>query len=261
MALKAYYVGFRKYLPLLQNLTMRDLKVKYRRSVLGIAWSILNPLLTMLVLTQVFGRLMKIQVENFPVYYILGATIFNFFSEATQNSLSSVLSAGALIKKVYIPKYIFPLEKCMFAFVNQLFSMIAVLIVMIFQRTAFHWTMILFFIPMIYVFVFAVGMSLILSSLTVYFRDIMHLYGVLITIWMYLTPLIYPIELIEGSWIMHIVRCNPLYYYMQYFRDVMMYGIVPGWEWNLICLAFSVGVLAIGVLIFKRLQDRFILHI
>lgn len=262
---KAYWADFKRYLPLLWSLTSRDIKLKYRRSVLGLAWSILNPLLIMIVLTQVFGMLLKITVDNFPVYYIVGSSLFNFFSEATTGSMSSVLSSAPLIKKVYIPKYIFPLEKCMFSLVNLLFSMIAVVIVMAFYIIIGDlqpsWTILLFFLPIFYCFLFAVGMSLILSALTVFFRDLLHLWGVVMTVWLYLTPIIYPLEVIQDSWVMTVVQFNPLYYYVQYFRAVMMYGQVPGLLFNLGCLAMGLATIAIGVLIFKKTQDKFILHI
>ncbi|MBQ9414120.1 MAG: ABC transporter permease [Clostridia bacterium] len=261
-------------MPLLGNLTRRDLKVKYRRSFLGLAWSILNPLLTMLVLTQVFGLLLKIRVENFPVYYIVGAAMWNFFTEATTGAMSSIIGSAALIKKVYIPQYIFPLEKCLYALVNLAFSMIAVIIVMLFQLFPITWAAVLLFIPVLYCFIFSVGMSLILSSLTVYFRDILHLYGVLTTIWMYLTPIIYPISIIRDSvetsgaaaFVYGVIQWNPMYHYVEYFRSVLMYGtgqytVLPGLIENLICAGFAVFTLAIGALIFKKAQRKFILHI
>lgn len=278
--LKASVADFRRFLPLLHNLTTRDIKVKYRRSVLGLAWSVLNPLLTMLVLTQVFGLLLKINVPNFPVYYILGSTMFNFFSESTTTSMSSITGSAALIKKVHIPKYLFPLEKCVFAAVNFFFSMIAVAIVMLMQpwlqklsvfvnpATEIHpivgpsWTMLLFFVPFIYCFIFSVGASLILSTLTVFFRDILHLYSVFLTVLMYLTPIIYPMAVIENSKVVYtIVKCNPLYYYVEYFRSVMMYGKWPGLKWDLVCLGLSLLFLAIGLWLFKKKQDKFILYI
>lgn len=260
--LKNAWITFRKFCPLLWNLTSRDFKLKYRRSFLGVAWSILNPLLMMLVLTQVFGLLLKVKVENFPVYYIVGSTMWNFFSEATNLSMSSITNAASLIKKVYIPKYIFPLEKCMFALQNFLFSMIAVVIVMLFQRFIPSPTAFLILIPIGYCFVFAVGVGLILSALTVFFRDVMHLYSILLTMWMYITPIIYPVEVIQDSAIIYgIVKCNPMYYYVSYFRDLLMYNTIPDLRVNLICLAFSAGALLLGILIFKKLQDKFILHI
>ena len=141
-------------MPLLKNLVAKDFKIKYRRSVLGVAWSVLNPLFTMLVITTVFGKLLRIQVENFATYYIVGFAIWNFFSEATSNSLSSILSSAPLIKKVYIPKYIFPLEKCLFSLVNFFFTLIAVVIVMLILKVPFHATFFLSIIPMLYALVF-----------------------------------------------------------------------------------------------------------
>lgn len=205
---KSFYWSFKKFFPLLLNLAAKDIKIKYRRSVLGILWSIFNPLLTMMVLTQVFGMLLRVQVENFATYYILGSSLWNFFSESTSISMMSIISSSSLIKKVYVPKYIFPLEKCLFGLINFAFSMIAVVVVMLVQGTKLTFTLLLFPIPVIYCFVFCVGFSLILSALTVYFRDMMHLYGILLTVWIYLTPIIYPEELIKNhSVIFSIVKC------------------------------------------------------
>ena len=262
MALKNILITFRRYCPLLWNLASRDFTLKYRRSFLSIAWSILNPLLMMLVLTQVFGLLLKIQVENFPVYYIVGSSMWTFFSEATNLSMSSIMGASTLIKKVYVPKYIFPLEKCLFALENFIFSLIAVVIVMLFQRFVPPATALLFFIPVLYCFVFSVGIGLILSALAVFFRDVVHLYSIVLTIWMYITPIIYPIEVVQDSALIYgIIQCNPMYYYVGYFRDLLMYNTIPDLRFNLICIAFSLGALALGLLVFKKTQDKFILHI
>ena len=129
-----------KYRFLLNELISRDLKVKYRRSVLGILWSVLNPLLMMIVITTVFQHVFRFDIEYFPLYYLTGSLIFNFVSEATNGAMTSVLDNAALIKKVYIPKYIFPLEKCLFSFVNMLFSMIAVLLIVVLYRFKLSWT-------------------------------------------------------------------------------------------------------------------------
>ncbi len=263
-----FWGDFKRYLPLMANLTARDLKVKYRRSFLGIAWSILNPLLTMLVLTQVFSVLLKVRVENFPVYYIVGASMWNFFVDATTGSMESVINASSLIKKVYIPKYVFPLEKCLFSLVNFAFSLIAVVIVMLFQLFPITPAALLMPVPILYCFVFSVGVSLILSAMAVYFRDIIHLYSVLTTVWMYLTPIIYPISLIRDSSkvLFGIIQCNPMYHFVEYFRAVMMYGsgdytALPGLSENVICFAFAASFLLIGALVFHKAQDKFILHI
>lgn len=159
---------FKKYIGLLSNLILRDLKVKYRRSILGFIWSILNPFLMMLIISAVFSSVFKYDIKDFPVYYLTGSLMFGFVSEATSGSLFSVIGAAPLIKKVYIPKYIFPLEKCLFALVNMMFSMIAVAIVFLIFKIEPNWTILLFPIPIIYAFIFSVGLSLMLATWNVF---------------------------------------------------------------------------------------------
>lgn len=271
---KSFFYNFKKYLPLMRNLASKDFKIKYRRSILGVAWSILNPLLTMLVLTAVFSMLLGIRdypdVGDFAVYYIVGAAIWNFFSEATTGSITSVLSSASLIKKVYIPKYIFPLEKCLFALINFCFSLIAVAIVMVLRQYPPGITVLLSPIPLFYCLLFAIGMSLILSAVSVYFQDIIHLYSVILTLWMYLTPIIYPMSIIENkidqnSFIqvaaLTVIKYNPLTLFVEYFRDVVIYNRVPGLEQNVLCIVYGLAVLLIGIFTFNKLQKKFILHI
>ncbi len=267
-----FFNDFKRFTPLLKNLVTKDIKIKYRRSVLGIAWSILNPMLTMIVLTQVFKMLLKIEVDNFATYYIVGSAMWGFFSEATTISLDAILGSASLIKKVYIPKYIFPLEKCLYSLVNFMFSLIAVLIVMLFQGVYPTFTTLLFPIPVLYCFLFTCGMCLLLSAITVYFRDIAHLYSVFLTMWIYLTPIIYPIQIIENQLaakpddtfikIVHtVIQWNPMTHFVQYFRDVVMYNTVPGLSENLSCLAISCFVFFVGCFVFKKAEGKFILHI
>ncbi|MGL5973139.1 MAG: ABC transporter permease [Oscillospiraceae bacterium] len=253
---------FKKYTFLLSNLIQRDIKVKYKRSILGVVWSVLNPLLMMIVITTVFSKLFIRDVPNFHIYYLTGYTIFSFISEATSMSLFSIIGNASLLKKVQIPKYIFPLEKSLFAFINVLFSMVAVFLVMIGTGFKFTPTMLLFPIPLMYALVFSVGMSLFLSALTVFFRDIVHLYSVFLTAWMYATPIIYPLELIgQSKALSFIVKFNPMYYFVKYFRDVLMYDTIPNISFNLICILISLSSLLIGFFVFSKTQDKFILHI
>lgn len=264
---RSFFSDFKRFMPLLKNLVSKDFKIKYRRSVLGVAWSVLNPLFTMLVLTVVFRVILRIDVGvDFATYYIVGASLWNFFSEATSTSISSILTAGALIRKVYIPKYIFPLEKCVFSLVNFAFSLVAVLAVMLIRGVYPTWTTLLFPIPVLYCFVFACGLSLFLSAVTVYFRDVQHLYSVLLTMWIYLTPILYSMDTLEklGSnmqFIKYVVSLNPLTQYVNYFRSVVMMGQLPSLQDNLICMAMSLIALGFGTLVFKKAEGKFILHL
>lgn len=257
---KEYLDKFKRYLPLVKNLVSRDLKVKYRRSVLGYLWSVLNPLLMALVIHTVFSHMFRFQILYFATYYLTGSLIFTFVIDCTSNGLTSVIDAAPLIKKVYLPKYIFPLQKCTFAFVNMLFGTIAVLVVMLIQRVPFHWTMLLFFVPMLYAFVFAYGMGLILSALAVFFRDIQYLYSVFTQIWLYLTPIIYPEELLLATKFGFVLKLNPMYYYTHMIRSFVMYGTLPSAQEHLMCIFFALVALMAGVTVFKKAQDKFILY-
>ena len=173
---------FLKYKTLLNELVVRDIKVRYRKSVLGLLWTVLNPLLMMCVITVVFSTLFRQNIPNFPIYYLAGSLIFSFNSEATSNGLYSIIGSASLIKKVYIPKYLFPISKVLSALVNLGFSLVAMFVVMIVTGAPFHATLLLMPLPIFYVFLFTSGLSLLLAAATVYFRDIAHFWGVFVLV-------------------------------------------------------------------------------
>lgn len=251
---------FGRYKYLLRYLVQRDIKVKYRRSVLGVVWSVLNPLLMMLIMTAVFQFIFEQDIPYFPVYLISGQVIFNFFSEATNLAMDSVLGASTLLKKVYIPKYIFPLEKVFFSMFNAMFSMLALLLVMIFVRPPVTMWILLTPVPLILLAIFNLGVGLILASLVVFFRDIKHLYGVLLTALTYMTPIFYPVDLLSPA-MQTILRFNPLFWYVGMMRQVVYVGAAPTMLQWVVCVACAAVALAAGVLIMKKTQDRFILYI
>ena len=184
----------RQYIALIHELVVRDLKVKYRRSFLGYLWSLLNPLLMMIVMNIVFSSVFRSDIANFPLYLICGQTLFNFFTESTSMALNSVIWNASLIKKIYIPKFIFPISRALSSFVTMSFSLAAILVVMLFTRATFYWTLLLTVVPIFLLLVFCCGMSMILSALAVYFRDVTHLWGVVTLAWTYLTPIFYSVE-------------------------------------------------------------------
>ena len=188
------WTHLKKYQPLIHELVSRDLKVKYRRSFLGYIWSILNPLLMMLLQSIIFSYMFRNDIPNFPLYLICGNTLFTFFNETTSMGLTSVIQNAPLIKKVYIPKFIFPISRVMSSFVNLLFSLAAIVLVMVITRSPFYWTILLVWAPLLLLLVFCAGMAVLLSALAVYFRDLQYLYGILTMAWMYATPLFYPIS-------------------------------------------------------------------
>ena len=245
----------------LESLVTRDFKLKYRRSVLGVLWSILNPLLMMIVLAAVFSYMFRFQIENFPLYLILGTIMFDFMNRGTTGALESVIHAQSLIKKIRINKMIFPLQKVIFELVNFAISLVAVVIVMAYFQVipSIH---ALWGLPLLIVIVtlFTAGLGLLLSALAVFFRDVMHLWGVLITAWTYATPLFYPFEMLP-DWMQTAEMFNPMYHYVTFFRDVMMWNTNPGGLECLVCLGMAAITFAVGFIVFRATENKFILHI
>ena len=256
---------FVKYRALINQLVQRDIKTKYRRSVLGLLWTVLNPLLMMTVLSIVFSYFFSRygDVENFPVYLLCGQVIFNFFNESTSIAMGSIVHSGELIKKVYVPKYLFPITKVMSSGVNLLSSMIALVIVMVATRSRVTPTVLLAVFPLLYILLFSTGVSLFLSAAAVSFRDLMHLYSVVTTAWMYLTPVIYPMSILDGApkWAVFIINANPLTAFIKIFRAVVLDGVTAPWILHVQSIVWCVIALVIGSLVFKKSQDKFILKI
>ena len=162
--MKSYLQNFKRFRPLLEELVARDVKIKYRRSVLGVLWTLLNPLFMMIILSVVFSNLFKFDVENYSLYILSGQVVFNFFSGATTDAMSAIFGNASLIKKVYVPKYLFVVSRVFSSFINLLASFTALLLVMIATRAELHWTVLLVPIPMLLLVVFSLGVGLVLSE-------------------------------------------------------------------------------------------------
>lgn len=193
----------------ISSLVSKDFKLKYRRSVLGVAWSVLNPLLMMCVLAAVFTNVLKFgDVANFPMYLILGNVLFALMSDSTSTAMTSILESAPLIKKIKISKMIFPIEKVLFQLVNFAISLIAVVIVMVFFRIAPTVNLLALPLLLVYMLLFCSGLGMLLSALAVFFRDICHFWSVIITAWTYATPLFYPVSLLP-DWMQTAERSTP----------------------------------------------------
>ena len=245
----------------LASLVSKDFKLKYRRSFLGIVWSVLNPLLMMIVLAAVFSYMFRFNIENFPLYLILGQIMFDFMNRSTNSAMSSIIDAQSLIKKIRIEKMIFPMEKVMFELLNTAISMIAAVLVMAYFQVlpSVH---AIWGLPLLIIFItmFSFGLSLLISALSVFFRDVMHLWSVVLTAWTYATPLFYPFAILPG-WMQTLERFNPMYVYVTYVRDVVLYQTVPSVGMHVACVAFAAVSLLLGIVVFKKNQHKFILFI
>ncbi len=253
-------VAMRKYRFLIRQLVGRDFKTKYKRSVLGVFWSFLNPLLTMAVQYVVFSSLFRFDLPYYQVYLIVGIVFYNFFSESTNMALSSIIGNAGLITKVYVPKYIYPLTRVLSSLVNLVISLIPLLLVTLVSGIVPTKAYLLVPFALLCLAVFSLGIGLLLAALMVFFRDIQFLWGVLSMIWMYLTPIFYPVSILPKgvSWVLDV---NPLHYFITFARTCFMDGISPEPVMYLQCFLMAMGALLVGALVFRKTQDRFVLYL
>ena len=354
MYIKNILDNFKKYSFLLNQLVGRDFKVKYKRSVLGVVWSLLYPVLMMAVMAAVFSNVFKFSVPgvNYLVYLMTGLTFFNYYSEASNLAMSSVVGNFSLLNKIYIPKYIFPLSKCLFVGINFLLTLIplyGVILMMAVMAAVFsnvfkfsvpgvnylvylmtgltffnyyseasnlamssvvgnfsllnkiyipkyifplskclfvginflltliplygvillsgsgetkcHITVLHLLLPFSYLclLLFTIGAGLVLSTVSVFLRDMFYIYGIVLTILTYFTPIMYDINMLD-PWIQRVLKLNPLYHYITFARTIILYDQIPSVRSFVICGVSAVVVLIIGVVVFKKNQDKFIYY-
>ncbi|MCI8479240.1 MAG: ABC transporter permease [Oscillospiraceae bacterium] len=253
-------IAVQKYRFLIRQLVARDFRTKYKRSVLGMFWSFLNPLLTMLVQYFVFSTIFKSDVPNFAAYLIIGTVMFNFFSETCNMALGSIVGNASLITKVYMPKYIYPLTRVMSSMVNLGISLIPMLMVCVFTKVQFQKSAMLAIYFLVCLTIFSLGLGLLLSASMVFFRDTQFLWGVLTMIWMYATPIFYP-ETILPEEFKFILQINPIYHFLKNTRLCILDGISPEPVVYVQSLLMALGALLIGALVFRKSQDRFVLYL
>lgn len=253
-------VALRKYSFLIRQLVARDFKAKYKRSVLGVLWSLLNPLLTMLVQYLVFSNLFRFEIPYYPVYLLCGIVIFNYFSEACNMTLGSIVGNASLITKVYVPKYIYPLTRVMSSFINLLIALIPLIVVAFVSGLYPSKAYLLLPFVLICLAIFCLGIGMLLAAAMVFFRDTQFLWGVISMIWMYLTPLFYPESILPPN-VVVLLKGNPLYYFIAYARTCIIDGISPEPVMYVQCFLFAIGALLLGIFVFKKTQDRFVLYL
>lgn len=245
-----------RYRDLLKQLVMRNIKTRYKRSVLGILWTLLNPLLMMSVLTVVFSHVFRIHTVNYPVYALCGLVLWNFFGQTTTGAMSELLWGGSLMNRIYLPRAIFAVSALGTSLVNLLLSLIPLLILMLVTGAPIRWTILFLPVPIVLVTLFSLGVALFLSTLAVYFSDVIEMYQIVLTAWMYLTPIIYPKETIppEYHWLFNL---NPMYHLVELFRAPLHGGALAGWKTLCAATVAALLSLAIGWITFARKADEF----
>lgn len=260
---------FEKDKYILGQLVTKDFKIKYRRSVLGVAWSVLNPLLMMVVMSIVFSTIFgqsrngSITPEMYPLYLIVGNITFSVMSESTNQALMSIIAASSLLKKVKVHRWVFPVQKVLFSLVNFAFSLVAVALVMLWFHVLPTWHLILLPVCLFLLMCFCMGLGMMLSALAVFFRDVMHLWTVVITAWMYLTPIFWTTDYISqmAHWIQVLVVVNPMFNYLQFMRDIFLFNTTPSMLTLGLCVFWAVAALVVGYAVFHKTEHKFILYI
>jgi homopolymeric O-antigen transport system permease protein len=244
-----------RYRSLLRDLVARDLKVRYKRSAFGILWTMLNPLLLMIIFTIVFAHVLRVTVDHFPIYFLSAFVLWNFFSQATTWSTSCLLGYAPLIRKIYVPRSIFVLATVLAGVVNLLVSLIPLALIMWALGHPFRPAIAFLPVPIVLTTLFALGLSLALAPLCVMFADVVPIYQVVLTAWMYLTPIIYPLSALPESQ-KRLIVLNPMTHLVEAFRTPIYQGALPSSHVLLTATASGVGMLVIGWLVFHHYSDR-----
>ena len=259
--LSQYLHEFWKYRDLLKLLVVKNIKLKYRRSFLGYVWSVLNPLLIMVVMSVVFSTMFSRNIENFPVYLFCGQLLFNYMNSSTNQAISSINGNAALLKKTYVPKYIFTLARVTSGLIDLFFSLGAMVIVMVVTKAPITWRVLLAPLVLVQLYVFCVGLGLFLAQANVFFKDTQFIYSAVTTAWMYLTPIFYPLEMLPQQLQWCVTRLNPMYFYIGQFRALIYTGQLPEALLVISGCGAAVVMLALGMWSFMRSKDQFILYI
>lgn len=239
----------------IKQLVSREVKRKYARSYLGIVWSVLNPLMTMAVMSMIFSTMFRRSIENFPIYYLTGSIFWQLFSTATNTAMSALVDNKTLLMKVKMPKQTFIMARVYTALTNFGYTCIAYVLMLLIFRIEPSWSMLLFPIPVLCTLMFSMGIGYMLSILYVFFGDIKYLYSVLLTLWMYLSAIFYPVSQLPEQ-VAGLIRMNPVYVFINFARECVMYQTVPdSIEWVKMIL-WGVGMFAFGYWFFKKNENK-----
>ena len=247
-----------RYRDLVFALVARELKVRYRRSAIGFLWTMLQPLLMMLVLQVVFSSLFRVSLDfgNYPVYALSGLLFWNFFSQSIVASMNSLRGNAPLLRKLPVPKEVFPLATVISGVINLCLALVPLLLILLVTRHPLTPALLFLPVSILLAAMFTLGAGLLLSPLSVFFSDVIELIGVVLSILMYMTPVIYPMSILHGSKFLPLVRFNPVRSILEVFRDPIYQGEIPPLSHLTVCLGISLAALAIGTFAFRRSSDR-----
>ncbi|WP_444498837.1 ABC transporter permease [Veillonella seminalis] len=250
----------RKHQFLFEELVKRDFKQKYKRTILGMGWSILAPLLTLIVLNFIFSNFFGQRIPHYTIYLFCGNLLFSYFNEATNSGMSSLIANAGIFSKINVPKYIFLLSKNISSLINFGLSLIIFFIFVFCEGIPFTFKFLMLLYPIACLIVFNIGVGLILSALFMFFRDISYLYSILTMLLMYASAIFYGIDILPAQY-QSLFLLNPVYVYIKYFRVIVIDGQIPSLQYHLLCAFYAFLVLVIGGYIYKKYNHRFLYYI
>jgi homopolymeric O-antigen transport system permease protein len=249
-----------RYRELIWALALKDLKIRYKRSVLGFLWALLNPALLMLVLTLVFSNIMRLPIPHYAIFLLSVLLPWTFFSQSLSYAVESIVSNGDLIKKVRVAKLVFPMAALVSNMINLFLSLLPLAVLVLAMRHPFYWTWLYLPVPLLALTLFTLGMSFFFAAANVYYRDVAHILQVVLSAWFYVTPIIYSLEFIPEQY-RWIFKLNPLIYVINGFRLSVYYGMLP--KAPSIAASFACGLISlfIGYALFRKYQDDFVFYV
>jgi ABC-type polysaccharide/polyol phosphate export permease len=249
-----------RYRELIWALAIKELRVRYKRSVLGFLWTLLNPLLMMIVLTLVFGTLMRFSIHHYAIFLLSMLLPWTFFTQALTYSVDSVVGNADLLKKVRIAKLVFPVSTVLANIINFVLSLIPLALLVVVLRFPLHWTWIYLPIPMLGLFLFTLGTAFLFAAVNVFFRDISHIVQIILSAWFYFSPIIYSLDFITAKY-RWVFKLNPMLYVLNGFRLSIYYGLLPHLPSVAMSLLCGLASVAIGYGVFRRYQESFVFYV
>ena len=245
-----------RYKELLIQFTSRAIKTRYKRSFLGVAWTMLNPLLTMIVLTLVFSALLRFSVQNYAVHVLAGLVIWSFFSSTTHSAMGEMIWSGSLLGRIYVPKSVFAVSATLTGLVNLGLALIPLFAIALVMDVPIRPAILVMPLAIALLALFSLGIGLLLATAAVYFADMLPVYEVLLTLWMYCTPIIYSLDIIPPH-LVWVFKLNPLYYMVELFRQPLMDGVIPEARMWIVAAGFALTTLILGGLIFTSKSNEY----
>ncbi len=245
-----------RYRNLVLQLARRDIMTRYKRSFLGVAWTMLNPLGMMLIMTIAFSQIFA-SVPGYPAYNLSGLVVWLFFSQTTTAAMVNLVWGGGLLHRIYLPRTSFAIAAVITGLVNLALSLVPLLFVILIIGLPIRWSILFIPIPMLLLAAFSLGVGLLLSTLAVYFPDVAEMYQILLTGWMYLTPIFYPESILPKNYAWLLTRLNPVYHLMRMFRACLYEGRMPYFDEVWPAVVFSLVILVLGWVIFAKKSDEF----